>query len=218
LESIRNKKDYTGLDDQALLALELNGEEPAFRQLFDRYYKSIVLTALRITKEPNLAKDAAQEVFLELWRNREKIHIKQSILAYLKRGAVNRSLNIIKSRKLHMGQSDTAELSLPTKLSGPDQQTESNELKAVIHQSIQELPDRCRQVFVLCRQEGFSHKEVAEQLQISPKTVENQMTKALKSLRGKLRMYLSDALTLLISLKIFWEMDGCLATLNCLIV
>ncbi len=168
-------------DKELLLQLK-SSDEGAYRQLFDRYYEKLVITSLQITKDSNIAKDAAQEVFLALWKNRNTINIQQSLPAYLKRGVVNRSLNVIKSRKRHAGDIVPEALILPTP-SKADRMIEFDELQQFVHKAIDQLPDRCREVFVLCRFEGYSHKEIATQLNISTKTVENQMTKALKVLR-----------------------------------
>lgn len=168
-------------DKELLLQLQ-SSNEGAYRQLFDRYYEKLVITSLQITKDSNIAKDAAQEVFLALWKNRTSINIQQSLPAYLKRGVVNRSLNVIKSRKRHAGDTVPEAIILPTP-SKADRMIEFDELQEFVHSAIDKLPNRCREVFVLCRFEGYSHKEIAAQLNISTKTVENQMTKALKVLR-----------------------------------
>lgn len=168
--------------DQELLARLQSSDEAAYRLLFDRYYEKLVISALQITKDSNIAKDAAQEVFLALWKNREHTQIKQSLNAYLKRGVINRSLNLLKSRKRHAGNTVPEAIVLPTP-SKADQTLELQDLQKRVHKAIDQLPERCRQVFVLCRFEELSHKEIAEQLNISTKTVENQMTKALKFLR-----------------------------------
>ena len=171
------------LTDKELLVQLQDSNERAYRQLFDRYYEKMVVTALQITKDSNVAKDAAQEVFLALWKNRERINIKQSLSSYLKRGVINRSLNIIKSRKRHMGNTVPEAVVLPTSAKA-NEMLELEDLQKEVHKAIDQLPDRCRQVFVLCRFEEMSHKEIATQLNISTKTVENQMTKALKFLRN----------------------------------
>ena len=164
-------------------------DKKAYEIIFKAHYQSVYLSALRITKDGNSAKDAAQEVFLELWKNRHKLNISASLKGYLCRGAVNRSLNSIKSRNHHAGQ-DLATIVEPTsKTSTPEQLTEANELSAEIQKAINSLPERCRQVFVLSRHEGKKYKEIAALLGISIKTVENQMLKALKVLRKAISSY-----------------------------
>ena len=165
------------------------GNRKAYETIFKAYYKSVFLSALRITKDKNSANDACQEVFLELWKNRHKLTIKTSLKAYLHRGAVNRSLNIIKSRNRHAGQDLEQTIEPATKADTPEQITEYKELKSTIEKGIDQLPERCRLVFVLSRHEGKKYKEIAAIMGISVKTVENQMLKALRTLRAIVKEY-----------------------------
>lgn len=175
--------------EQKWLKQLADDDKKAYEIIFKAHYQSVYLSALRITKDPNSAKDAAQEVFLELWKNRHKLNISSSLKAYLCRGAVNRSLNSIKSRNHHAGQ-DLATIVEPNSKSyTPEQITEAKELETKIHQEINNLPERCRQVFVLSRYEGKKYKEIAALMEISIKTVENQMLKALKTLRKAVSEY-----------------------------
>jgi RNA polymerase sigma-70 factor (ECF subfamily) len=167
-------------------------DRKAYEMIFKAYYQSVYASALRITKDGNSAKDACQEVFLELWKNRKKLHITSSLKAYLHRGAMNRSLNIIKSRNRHAGQNLETTPEIITKADTPLQITEYHELKNQIEAGINQLPERCRQVFVLSRYEGKKYREIAELLGISIKTVENQMLKALKTLRVVVKTYKNE--------------------------
>ncbi len=170
----------------------VQGDTKAYETIFKAYYKVVYASALRITKDANTANDACQEVFLALWKNRTKLKITTSLKAYLSRGVVNRSLNIIKSRNRHAGQ-DLDQVVEPTaKSSTPEEVTEFNELEKVIEAGINGLPERCRQVFVLSRYEGKSYKQIAAHMDISVKTVENQMLKALKTLRAIVKKYKED--------------------------
>jgi RNA polymerase sigma-70 factor (ECF subfamily) len=164
-------------------------DKKAYETIFKAYYQQVFGSALRITKDANIAHDACQEVFLELWKNREKIKITTSLKSYLHRGVMNRSLNIIKSRNRHAGQDLDNVVEPTTKAYTPEQIVEQNELKKHIEDGINGLPERCRQVFVLSRYEGKSYKEIAALMGISVKTVENQMLKALKTLRAVVKKY-----------------------------
>ena len=168
------------------------GDKKAYETIFKAYYKSVFISALRITKDKNTADDACQEVFLELWKNKAKLKITSSLKAYLHRGAVNRSLNIIKSRNRHAGQDLEQTIEPTSKADTPQQITEYKELKSTIDEGINQLPERCRLVFVLSRHEGKKYKEIAEIMGISVKTVENQMLKALKTLRAIVKKYKED--------------------------
>jgi DNA-directed RNA polymerase specialized sigma24 family protein len=87
------------LDNDDIVKRLASGNESAYKQVFDAYYRPLVISAYQILKNESLSKDAAQEVFLELWKNRARLTTKISLLPYLKRSVMNRALNIIKSRK-----------------------------------------------------------------------------------------------------------------------
>ena len=174
-------------DEKWIAALKI-GDKTAYEKIFKAYYSYVYSVAYRLTRDANIAKDACQEVFLELWKNRNKLTIKRSLKSYLHRGVINRSLNIIKSRKHHSGQELTV-ITEKTTNTTPQQILEHNELAQQLQKGIDSLPKRCRAVFVLSRHEGKSYKEIAGLLDISVKTVENQMIKALKALRSVVRVY-----------------------------
>jgi RNA polymerase sigma-70 factor (ECF subfamily) len=182
--------------DQELLDMLARDREQAIAHIFRLHYGFICQAVYRVIPDQNLAEDLAQEVFFELWRKREQLHITSSLTAYLRRAAVNRSLNYIRDQKLRF---DTEEEQVPIASKQPTalQQLEADELQGYIDQAIDQLPERCRIVFVLSRFEQMSYAEIAENLDISAKTVENQISKALKLLRIALAPYLSAALLLL---------------------
>lgn len=138
---------------------------------------------MRMLPDAGLAEDLVQEVFLELWRKRSGIQIQISFRAYLRRAAVNKTLNYLRDQRLPISDEEHLPFQLASSTPQADETLETSELKEEIDRAISALPERCRQVFVLSRFEELSAKEIADLLDISPKTVENQMTKALKSLR-----------------------------------
>ena len=137
--------------------------------------------------------------FLKFWRKREKIVITTSLKAYLRRAAVNKTLNYIRDQKVKPDGEDRLP-PLESKSVSINQQLEAAELKILIDRSIDQLPKRCRLVFVLSRFEDMSYQEIADKLDISIKTVENQISKALKYLRASLGPYISPIFLLLIGL------------------
>ncbi len=172
--------------DQELIKRISNNDKAAFRILFDRYYKLMLGTAINLLKDVDSSKDAVQEVYIQLWKNRDKITITSSIENYLKRAVINRSLNQIKYKSRFESEPDEEQLSdAPTS----QEQIEAAELKSVIDKAIETIPERSRLVFKLRRQEDLSLKEIAKKLDISPKTVENQLTKALKILKDAVKPY-----------------------------
>lgn len=163
--------------------------EAVMELIFRRHYSQVCRAVYRIIPQAETAEDIAQEVFLELWKRRDHLKISTSLTAYLRRAAVNRALNYLRDQKIKW--SDDAEL--PALSDGsPDtsEKLEIAELQRMVDQYIDQLPEKCRLVFVLSRFESLSHAEIAAQLDISQKTVENQMTKALRFLRNALGPYI----------------------------
>ena len=176
--------------EESLLSDLQNGKEEALDTLFRSHYTYLCQVVFRMIGDRNLAEDLVQEVFYELWRKRSQLNIRQSIRAYLKRSAVNRTLNYIRDQKLVVDDESSMPLDLATPEAGVEQQLEAEELQQEINLAISELPERCRIVFSLSRFEHLSNQQIADQLGISIKTVENQMTKALRYLREKLSPYI----------------------------
>lgn len=177
-------------NDASLQKLFQSSPEQAIEVLFREYYTEVCRAVIRIIPDPVIAEDIAQEVFFELWRKREVLNITSSFGAYLRRAARNRSLNYIRDRKIN----PEPEEKLP-QASGfqadANQKLEAQDLQKVIDQVIENLPERCRLVFSLSRFEDMSYQEIADHLGISIKTVENQISKALRLLREALGSHLS---------------------------
>lgn len=187
-ESTNNNLLSEHSDDQALIQAISASDERAFQILFERYYKMCLASALNVLKEQDQAKDIVQDLFFWVWKNREDLNIQSSLAGYLKRATVNRCLNLLKKEQKFGDQQDWDE---PIhEQANPHELMEGAELQAFIAHALMQLPERCRLVFTLKRIEGYSVKEIAAQLEISPKTIENQITKALKHLRQELEPYL----------------------------
>jgi RNA polymerase sigma-70 factor (ECF subfamily) len=180
----------TSPPEETVLAALNNGEEWALDNLFRAHYTYLCQAVFRVIGDRNLAEDLVQEVFYELWRKRATLTIQQSLRAYLKRAAVNRTLNYIRDQRLIVDDESALPYDLASEQVGVVQQLEADELQEQIEAAISELPERCRLVFGLSRFEEMSNKEIAAHLDISVKTVENQMTKALRMLRKKLTPHL----------------------------
>lgn len=175
---------YTDAD---LLKIFVEDSSKGIELIFKQYYEVLCRTAVRITKEQNLAEDIVQEVLFELYKKSDKVKI-ESLIGYLKRSVYNRSLNKIKSNRDFV-DADEVSYELTDNASTSQDNMEYKELESFINESIDKLPEKCRLVFVLNRFEQLSYKEVAKKLDISVKTVENQMSKALKFLRAEMQEY-----------------------------
>lgn len=174
------------------------GEELALQKIFKHYYKYLVVTGYNITGDNEKAKDLVQDVFFELWKKREQIEIQSSLKAYLRRAVVNRSLNYIKTQKRFDFGDENFDAQTPDKTFSAQKNLEAQDLKSAINRAIDSLPTKCKTIFMLSRFEKLSHKEIAAKLDISTKTIENQITKALKIVRAAVEKY--DGLSLFLLL------------------
>ena len=161
------------------------GDDTAFEQLFLQYYENLCHVAFRVYKDEHKSKDFVQEVFLSIWKRRDTLEINSSVYAYLRKAVMYKSLDFIRAQKLSFPEDKLAkEDSIEA-----HKHLEEEELKILIHKVVDQLPERCRLVFCMSRFEELSHKEIAEKLGISEKTIENQITKALKILRLAVHKY-----------------------------
>ena len=174
--------------DQELFRLLRENKEKAVTELFRRHYVYVCQSAYRIISNKTIAEDLAQDVFLGLWKRRNELEIRTSFKAYLKRAVTNKALNHIRDQKMKFTDSEKMP-EIMAKSTGAQKEMEKAEMEQIIHRAIDRLPERCRIVFCLSRFEELSYQEIADQLEISIKTVENQISKALKFLRTELIAY-----------------------------
>ncbi len=163
----------------------------ALKELFEAHYPSVCAAIHRLVGERGMTEDLAQQVFIRFWEKRETIVISTSPGAYLHRMAVNEALAFLRTRKNQSHEEVTAFTPF-----GSHRDVEETvlhtELQEEIHRAIDALPPRCRAVFQLSRFEEMTYQEIAERLDISIKTVEHQVGKALRVLRERLQPYLND--------------------------
>jgi RNA polymerase sigma-70 factor (ECF subfamily) len=189
--------------EQQWLAALKAGDEAALRRIFDRHYPALLGDIYRIVPDEDTCQDIAQEVFVELWRKRAELDIHTSLRAYLRRAAINRALNFLKTNKRYVF--DEPEPSADTSASDISRKLEQEALEDALHAAIKTLPEKCRLVFSLSRFENLSHREIAEQLGISVKTIENQITKAMKHLREALARHADLSPVVIWALKCWWS-------------
>lgn len=141
-----------------------------------------------------MAEEVVQQLFLKFWEKRELLQVGTSMKAYLYKGVYNDSLNLLKHQKVKLKYQDYT-LHTADHLSDPaSAKIELGELELKLREALNELPEQCRTIFQLSRFEELKYREIAEKLNISIKTVENQMGKALRLLRAKLADFLLLAL------------------------
>lgn len=191
--------------EQLWLAQLRSGDEKALRRIFDRYYAALLGDVYRIVPDEDTCQDLAQEVFVELWKKRSELDIHTSLRAYLRRAAVNRALNYLKSsRRFSFEDTGNAADSADTSERDISVKHEQDTLEEALHAAIDTLPEKCRLVFSLSRFENMSHREISDHLGISVKTIENQITKAMKTLRQILLRHSELSPVVILALKCWW--------------
>ncbi len=178
------------LSDPEIVQGIRQGRESAFEQMFRTYYERLVHYAGSMLKDEDEAEEMVQTVFLGIWEKRESLEITLSLKAYLYRAVHNHCLNRIK----HYGVREThREYSLYYQPQGYDSVTDAihgSELEERIERAVSRLPEQCQVIFRMSRFDELRYQEIADQLGLSIKTIENQIGKALRILRQELADYL----------------------------
>jgi RNA polymerase sigma-70 factor (ECF subfamily) len=182
--------DNSKIEHEELLRWDKFNEEEFFESLFKKWYAVLCPFVFRVVKDKEIAQDLVQDVFVKLWEKREQIEINTSVKSYLFRACMNAALNHESARKRYNVTNDEAISLSISDDAATDDSIQLSELEKRINKAIDTLPPACKNVFILSRFEELSYKEISETLQISIKTVENQMGKALKILRVQLNDYL----------------------------
>ncbi|MBO9154805.1 RNA polymerase sigma-70 factor [Chitinophaga sp. GCM10012297] len=175
--------DLSIYTDSELLHHLNTGSRGAFDEIYHRHWRAMYCSAFVVLKDEAACMDLLQDVFVWLWEHRGRLQV--SVLkAYLLMAVRYKAANYIRRSRVHAAFFEQVERTqVAEETVSP---VELKELQAIIGQFTLDLPERCRQVFYLSRFEYLSNKEIAEKLGVSEKTVENQLTIALRKLRVKL--------------------------------
>jgi len=150
-----------------------------------------------------MSEEIVQGIYVYFWENREKINIEISVESYLLRATKYKSLNYIRNKKIrgtiHEKLYEFAETSYEMPLSV----ISTGQLREIIEKSVNSLPERCREIYILGKEKNLTYKEIASELNISVKTVENQMGKALKKLREMLKPYYEEIFIFILAFLVF---------------
>lgn len=169
------------------------GDKTAFRFFFEKYYADLCNLINFYVRDAVISEEIAEDIFIGFWEKREDIKISTSVKAYLFKACKNKSLNYLRNEKrklnIHEKLAKVAETSFEAL---PENVMDARQLRKLIDKSVSSLPPKCREIFILAKEKDLSYKEIAAQLGISVKTVENQMGKALKLLRDLLRPYYNE--------------------------
>ncbi|MBV7533446.1 RNA polymerase sigma-70 factor [Chitinophaga sp. sic0106] len=176
------------LTDQELLELVRKADQPAFVCIYRRYWSELYRCAFRIFPNQQTCEELIHDVFLYLWDKGRHTHI-QSLKDYLYIAVKNRALNQVRAENnLHrmLGSVPTEAISSLA----AEEKLNCQEINRIYDEAVAELPDKCRTILLMSRHQHLSNKEIAAQLNIAPKTVENQITIGLRHIRLRLGEYL----------------------------
>ena len=178
--------------DQKLLLKKLKlGDELGYEYLFKEYYEQLVFYAVHFLHDFEASKELVQDLFVSLYEKRQALDINQSIKAYLYRAVKNRAYNITSAQQVHEKYTKFVNARGQVHSNSAETEAELNELKVALSSAVEKLPPKCRHIFKLNRYEGLSNAEIADRLKLSKRTVETQITKALKILRLELSPFLT---------------------------
>lgn len=163
-------------------------DEKAFEILFHKYYGHLCSFATKIINDDVASEEIVQDFFVKLWEKREQFFIETSIKNYFFRSVKNLCLNFIQHNKTKIKYAQTVISEVENNFSDDSNYPEID-LAEKIEESINSLPEKRQEIFRLSRQEGLKYHEIAKKLNISIKTVETQMSLAMKTLRDKLKKY-----------------------------
>jgi RNA polymerase sigma-70 factor (family 1) len=182
--------DNVQLNDQQYWQQISRGDKKAFELMFNTYYQSLCNYACSMLKDIDEAEEVVQNTFFNIWNKREVLQISTSFKSYVYRAVQNDCLNKIKHGKVRSVYAADYKSSMSNGYADSAQVLDAKELGKQINEALDSLPEQCGIVFKLSRFENLKYSEIAEQLEISVKTVENHMGKALKLMRSQLKDYL----------------------------
>ena len=167
-------------------------DRQAFNELFRSFYQGMVHFAMRYLKDKTVSKDIVQECFISLWQKRSQIDASRSLKNYLLTMVRNKSLNAIRDRSsldidhdlASDGKADNVVIAMHD-----EDGNDGPSLEELMKSWINELPDRQKEALSLSRFEGFDHEEIAVVMEVSPKTVNNHIVAALRTLRDRYELY-----------------------------
>ena len=182
---------YGDLSDLELTTLLKGGDHPAFAEIYKRYWKKLFTIAANKIDDFSEAEDIVQQIFVTIWERRSELEILSSLSSYL---GVAVKYRVFKSlakaaRAAHYSSDEAVEEALEIADDSTQQWLEFQEVRQRLSQLVATLPEKCRLVYQLSREQGYSQKQVADELNISEKTVQAHMNRAYKTLKTGLKSF-----------------------------
>lgn len=180
---------YSSYNDAALLGLLRVGDRTAFTEIYNRYWKLLFHLAADKTNSLAEAEELVQDLFLDIWKRREQLEIATSLKTYLAVALKYRVINLLALRNKRQRYERYAGNKLRVADDSTEQWLGFHEMEQRLARLVAELPDKCRLVYQLKKEAGYSQREIARELQITEKAVEANITRALKLLRTGIRAF-----------------------------
>lgn len=165
------------------------GDMTAYRYLFDQHFSDLCNFLLIYLHSRELAEEIALEIFTFIWERRETLLVKTTFKSFLFSSAKNRAISLYRKEHKKLFTSIDHEQSISQEETSSPFFLENIELREIINSAIEKLPEKSRQIYLMAWEQNLSHKEIAEQMGITPKTVENHVGIALRKLRESLSPY-----------------------------
>ncbi len=179
------------------LKLLRSGHKETFNEVYLSYFKPLQRYAMQFTKEAEVAEEIIQQVFCRIWERRNQLKEDGLIKSFLYTSVYHACINYLKHEKIKQLHADQQTLPFEQQVGNLQEEVTANELQFQLQSAMEGLPPQCRIIFKMSRIDQLKYKEISSLLQISVKTVENQMGKALRILRKDLIDFLILLLTLL---------------------
>jgi len=168
------------------------GDRDFIKSLFDEYYADLVVFCMKYVIAREIAEEIVQDVFVKLWNNINKYKIEKTIKGYLFTAVKNNSINYLKSKFARIRFVGLDSLNAETSSVSFENEITAKELNDLITRAVNLLPPRCRIIFNLSRNAGLSYDEIAREMNISRRTVETQISIAIKKIKNHLDKWWDD--------------------------
>jgi len=175
--------------------IALYDDEPAYKELFLMFYRQLQQFADSFVRSHEVAEEIVSDVFIRVWEHRREIDKVENLRVYLYVSTKNMALNYLRSQKKPLVQADNYRVQLQSIYFDPEKLMLTAEMINRVQQAINQLPGRCQLIFKLVKEDGLKYREVADLLNLSVKTIENQMTVALRKLGQTIRFDIGATLS-----------------------
>ncbi|MGN6180592.1 MAG: RNA polymerase sigma factor [Mucilaginibacter sp.] len=178
------------MTDNELLSLLKKGDEAAFKELYNRYWDKLFVTAFHRLGDELEAEEVVQDIFVSIWQRRNVLELTYSLATYLSVAVKYKVITKLAGFAKQKARDASIAAESAEGVESTSQWLSEKELRRQIEECINKLPEKCRIVFQMSREQNLSNKQIAEKLGVSEKTVEGHITKAIHTLKNSLNISL----------------------------